>query len=102
MNFDLKDPKTIAAIVISVIILIAVIVAAIVLIVKIVKKAKDKKDEDKKTEDKKTEDKKEGFSRTMLTNASVYKKHSGIQENYSEQKISNSDERIKKLLNRWA
>ena len=93
------DSKRIGLIVGIVIAVIIVLIIIGVIVGFIVKRNKDKKAEQ---EQKANEGTKESFSRTMLTNASRNSRVNGIQENYSDPKISNTDERIKKFLSRWA
>ena len=83
--------------IVTIVVVLIIVVVVIILVVK--KPKKDTKGEtDEKNNDKTT---KESFSKTMLTNAAKHSKTKGIQENYSDVKVQNSDDRIKAILNRW-
>ena len=79
--------------IVVVVIVLAIIVGVIIYFVKKNKKADEGKPDEKTS--------KESFSKTMLTNASKNARTKGIQENYSDVKVQNSDDRIKAILNRW-
>lgn len=83
--------------IVVVVIVLAIIVGVIIYFVKKNKKA-DEGTTDQKNTEKTT---KESFSKTMLTNAAKNTRTKGIQENYSDVKVQNSDDRIKAILNRW-
>ena len=83
--------------IVVVVIVLAIIVGVIIYFVK-----KNKKTDEGTTDQKNNETpSKESFSKTMLTNASKNARTKGIQENYSDVKVQNSDDRIKAILNRW-
>ena len=94
------ERQTLYGLIAGIVTIVVVLIIVAVIIFFVVKK--NKKEAEGQT-DEKNDDKpsKESFSKTMLTNAAKHSKTKGIQENYSDVKVQNSDDRIKAILNRW-
>ena len=93
------ERQTLYGLIAGIVTIVVVLIIVAVIIFFVVKK--NKKETEGQTDEKNEKPSKESFSKTMLTNAAKHSKTKGIQENYSDVKVQNSDDRIKAILNRW-